>query len=166
MWDRRLKPAGALKQSLLEDYRGPLPSYITKEDAETFKATFLQNGLAAPTCWYKVITSGLQDEDDKRAYRPACRTIPALMKRLCLEIPPERYFPPKVCPVFYGAAKQDSLCLPQIGYDMMGDAGFKDHNVTIREFDADHWLILSKAEEVCEELEKWIEDTVTPATST
>ena len=63
----------------------------------------------------------------------------------------------------YGAEKHDTLCMPQIGYDAMGDVGFKEHNVTIREFDSDHWLIMSKAQEVSEELEKWIVDVVLPA---
>ena len=62
--------------------------------------------------------------------------------------------------MFYGAATHDPLCLPAIGHQTMRDAGFEGHNVTIKDFDSDHWLILSKPAEVCEELEKWIQDTV------
>ena len=68
LWTTWFQPDGAIKRALLEDFHAPLPTYISEEDAAAWKARLVKNGLAAPTCWYKVIVSGLQDEDDKRPY--------------------------------------------------------------------------------------------------
>lgn len=37
---------------------------------------------------------------------------------------------------------------------------FKDHQITIRDFDADHWLILSHADEINRELDGWLQGVV------
>ena len=162
-WNNHFKPTGALKEALLSDFSAPLPPYMTDTDAYIWKATLLKGGMAAPTCWYKVVTSGLQDEDDQRefAFQSSFDTDGAdLCPIRAPEIPPERFFPPKEAPVFFGAALHDPLCLPAIGYEAMRDSGFKEHNVTVKDFDSDHWLILTKPEEVSEELDKWIQGTV------
>lgn len=75
-------------------------------------------------------------------------------------IPPERALPPPTSPLFFGAALQDYICRAGPGRQIMEGEEFKQHNVTIRDFDADHWLVFSKADEVCKELESWIEGTV------
>lgn len=33
---------------------------------------------------------------------------------------------------------------------------FKDHNITIHDYDADHWLILSHAKEISSDLDNWL----------
>ena len=60
-----MAPVGALKASLLEDFKAPRPAYLSEEELNEWKATFLRNGFAAPLCWYKIETSGLQAEDDQ-----------------------------------------------------------------------------------------------------
>lgn len=76
------------------------------------------------------------------------------------EVPPARILPPKTAPLFFGGAKHDFLCVAENGYTVFRSETFGEHDVTIREFDADHWIILSKADEVCREVESWIEGTV------
>ena len=39
---------------------------------------------------------------------------------------------------------------------------FKEHKVTIQDFESDHWVILGIPDEVCQELATWIEDVVLP----
>ncbi len=60
-----MSPTGTFKAALLEDYTSPLASYITEEDKEVFRKTFAQNGFAAPTCWYKVMTTLQQPKEDE-----------------------------------------------------------------------------------------------------
>ena len=69
-------------------------------------------------------------------------------------------FPPSSAPIFFGGAKQDVICTPATGYATFGQKEFQDHSVTTKEYDADHWLILSKADEISRDLEAWIEGTV------
>lgn len=141
IWLTRLAPVGAFKQSLLEDFSGPLPPYVSEEDAQHFKETFKRNGFEAPTCWYKVMTTGLSARDDQ-------------------QIPPERAYPPKHAPVFFGGALKDQVCLAQSGHAMFASEPFKEHSVTIRDYDADHWLILSHHEALARDLGEWIDGTV------
>ena len=65
-WKDRLAATGALRQSLLEDFQGPLPSYLTEEDKLGVVKTFREGGFRAPTCWYKIMTSNLNAQDDQR----------------------------------------------------------------------------------------------------
>ena len=81
----------------------------------------------------------------------------SLLTQSSSDIPPERAFPPKDAPVFFGAANKDYICLPAIGYGIFNGDSFKDHKVTIKEYDADHWLILSHAQQLTRDLEEWIE---------
>ena len=71
-------------------------------------------------------------------------------------IPKERYLPPTSSPIFFGASLKDYICVAAMQKGIMADPKFKDHNVTIREYDADHWLILSKASEIGPDLDAWI----------
>ena len=63
-------------------------------------------------------------------------------------------------PIFFGAAMRDYVCLAQMGIQLLTSEPFQKHNVTIREFDGDHWIILSHAAEINEALLAWIEDVV------
>lgn len=63
-----MTPTGGLKNSCLEDYTGPCPSYLSEEELDTWKKVFLKNGFAAPTCWYKVYTTLLDEKEDDRQY--------------------------------------------------------------------------------------------------
>ena len=76
------------------------------------------------------------------------------------EIPQERILPPTDAPLFFGAAMEDWVCVATMGFETMRNAAFKDHDVTIREFQADHWLLFSVPDEVCRALEDWVERSV------
>ncbi|KAJ3556465.1 hypothetical protein NM688_g2016 [Phlebia brevispora] len=141
IWMTKLTPIGALKTTLLEDHSGPLPSYVTQEDLDEFKKTFLKNGMAGPLCWYKKVVDTIEHEDEAH-------------------VPADHALPPKSAPLFFGAAKNDYISVAAFGYSVFGNEEFKEHSVTIRDFDADHWLILSKGSEIARELGSWIEGTV------
>ncbi len=153
-----IAPAGALKEHLLKDYTAPAASYADLVDVEGWKKTFMKNGFAAPTQWYTIMINGMEPDDNKGAWMYLF-SISLLMRR-APGIPSERAFPPKNAPIFFGAARDDVLCVPANGYAVFKNDGFRDHDVTTREFVADHWLIHSKADEICRELESWIEEKV------
>lgn len=67
LWRTHIGPRGAMKAAILEDFKGPLPEYMTQEDVETWKSIFLKNGFTGPLCWYKIMTSGLEPLDDQSA---------------------------------------------------------------------------------------------------
>ncbi|PSR87081.1 hypothetical protein PHLCEN_2v5251 [Hermanssonia centrifuga] len=140
VWETRMAPTGTLEATLLENWETPLPSYMSEEDKKAFKTTFLKNGFEGPLCWYKIMTNNIQGEDDKK-------------------IPSTQVVPPSSSPIFFGAAKQDRICLPEIGYQTFSDKSFNNHTVTTHEYDADHWLILSKPDEINRDLEAWIESS-------
>lgn len=72
----------------------------------------------------------------------------------------DRYLPPTTSPIFFGAALKDYICLAPLQKRTFADPKFKDHQVTIRDFDADHWLILSHADEINKELDTWLESVI------
>ncbi|EKM57395.1 uncharacterized protein PHACADRAFT_194943 [Phanerochaete carnosa HHB-10118-sp] len=141
IWKARFAPTGAMRGSLLEDYVTPRPSYVSEEDKKHFIETFRRNGFEAPTCWYKIMTSQLSAKDEE-------------------QVPYERLLPPASAPIYFGAAKYDYVCLPEIGYTLFGGDSFSKHNVTEKEYDADHWLILSNGDEIARDLDAWIESIV------
>ena len=78
------------------------------------------------------------------------------MTAFALEIPADRTYPPAGVPIFFGAAKHDHICLPSIGFEIFKNEHFVEGQVTEKEYDADHWVILSKRDEVIRDLEAWI----------
>lgn len=68
------------------------------------------------------------------------------------EIPKENYNIKQ--PVFFGGALQDCICLLSDAVKARTRQYCKD--LTMREFDADHWLQLSVPDEVNKELLEWI----------
>ncbi|PSR87083.1 hypothetical protein PHLCEN_2v5253 [Hermanssonia centrifuga] len=135
------KHVSTFKAALLEDYTSPLASYITEDDKEVFRKTFAQNGFAAPTCWYKVMTTLQQPKEDEK-------------------LPKERTYPPSSAPIFFAGARKDAICLPENGYRTFAEEGFKDHKITTHEYDADHWLYLSHADEINADLGTWLKSIV------
>ncbi|KAI0344606.1 epoxide hydrolase [Trametopsis cervina] len=146
IWEKHMAPRGALKEAVVSDFKSPLPSYVTEEDKAYFIDTFTKNGFVAPTRCHS-LSEFLSNEH---------------LQLSDLAIPENRKNIPVSAPIFFGAAKQDRICLPQQGYDQFGSDDFKYHNVTIREFDGDHWIILSHADEINKELVHWIEEVVVP----
>ena len=78
-------------------------------------------------------------------------------------IPEVRRLPPTSSPIFFGAALKDYICLAPMQKQVFIDPRFKDHQVTIKDFDADHWLILSHADEISRELDSWLQGVIPKA---
>jgi pimeloyl-ACP methyl ester carboxylesterase len=107
---------------------------ISQNEYETLKNTLKSSSIAAPLNYYTIITSGINAEDDK-------------------QIPPDRY-DVKV-PVFFGAALRDYVCLAQLGKEHT--ARRCSHPSTIiKEYDGDHWIMFSHAEQIAADLHSWI----------
>ncbi|GJE83979.1 hypothetical protein PsYK624_000520 [Phanerochaete sordida] len=144
-WQTRIAPVGALKQTLLDDWTAPRAAYVSEEDVRLWVETFRRNGFDAPTCWYKVMTTQLSAKDDQ-------------------QIPPERAVPPTDAPIFFAAAAKDYICTPQSGYSVFATDPFSGHDIMKKEYDGDHWIILSHATDIAKDLGVWIENTVIPKT--
>ncbi|KAF9260819.1 alpha/beta-hydrolase [Marasmius fiardii PR-910] len=110
----------------------PTPSLLTPLDKRIQSEALLKGGLAAPMCWYKTMLSGIAPEDDKG-------------------IPIERYKTDK--PVFFGAAQEDYVCIADFHIHTTKTAC---KNLTVKKFQANHWVQLQRADEVNEELEDWL----------
>lgn len=137
-WRTHVGPTGKLKEWALSGRREPLPSYMSPEDKRRISAVFREGGFAAPFCWYKVNTLGHATEDRKK-------------------VPRSNQFPPSSCPIFFGAALQDYICTAAAGKHVFKRKEFANHDITVRDFDADHWLILSMPDQINRELGQWLE---------
>lgn len=65
LWKTHIAPQGAMKESLLAGFKAPLPKYLIEEDKEIASKALLGGGLSAPTCWFKAMLSGIEDEDNE-----------------------------------------------------------------------------------------------------
>jgi len=135
---------GALKESLLNDFKSPLGDFLAGEEKQIFIDTFRKGGFAAPLCYYKIMVNNARKTDDAT-------------------IPESQILPPISSPLFFGAALRDPVCVAAVGKAAMSQ--LKDHNVTIKDFDGDHWLLEypDTAEAVKHELLAWIENVVSPS---
>ncbi|KII93214.1 hypothetical protein PLICRDRAFT_101285 [Plicaturopsis crispa FD-325 SS-3] len=135
-WKRSLCPSGATKEWLTGDkeHSSAVGSYLTPEEVAEHRRVLLSGGFASPLNWYKITVLDISGEDDKK-------------------IPQENYHP-KV-PVFFGAAAKDYICVDWVGKENTVKQ-CKGPN-TIKEYDSDHWLVLSHAEELSRDLLSWIE---------
>ena len=109
--------------------------------------------MSAPLNWYKIMTQGINAEDDKCEYfysrftkysPPNTFTVTA--------VPLDTYKLTK--PVFFGGAKEDYICRSDVG---KATTASYCTDATIREYDAGHWVMLSNAVELNEDLKAWIE---------
>ncbi|KAI0060509.1 alpha/beta-hydrolase [Artomyces pyxidatus] len=133
LWVEHMRPGGAFEAWIKSDRRSPLPAYVTEEDKEYHREVLLGGGLAAPFCYFKVMTQGLEAADNKNIPKESTE-----VKQ----------------PFFFAASKQDACCLPSRGYH--GIATSVRGPVTTQEFDADHWVMLSHAEELNDALLGWL----------
>ncbi|KAI0060507.1 alpha/beta-hydrolase [Artomyces pyxidatus] len=134
LWLEHVGPPGATQAWVEGDKRSPAPAYITEEDKEHYRKVLLEGGFAAPLCYYRVITSGLEAADTKKITKEAAEIHK---------------------PVFFAGSKQDAVCIPKLGG--MSVAAAARGPVTTQEYDADHWVLLSHAEELNQGLLRWVE---------
>ena len=155
IWKERIGAVGGLKRSLLEDFQAPLPPYFSEQDKKDYIETFRKGGFAAPNCWYKVMMNQMGPRDDQRTCDD--NLWPSVLLTLVADIPEDRKYPPTTTPIFYGAARQDAICLATAATSVFRGSGFSDHQVTIKEYDAGHWLMLSHPDVINRDLEVWID---------
>jgi len=144
LWKTNMAPRGAMKDSVLADEKFPLPSYMTEDDKRRIKESLLSEGrgMKAPLTWYRMAVGGVLGKDES-------------------QIPPDRQLPPTATPIFFGAALQDYICLAVMGKKLFAGEAFSKHeSITIRDFDADHWLMINLPEEVNRELGAWVDETL------
>jgi len=135
LWIKNMAPLGALRAWLVNKRTAPRPSYLSEEEYKTLGNTLKSGTIAAPLNYYTIITSGINAEDDK-------------------QISEDRY--EVQIPVFFGAAMRDYVCLAQLGKDHTARRCTNPSTVT-KEYDGDHWIILSHAEQIANDLHAWIE---------
>lgn len=157
---------GALQKALEEDFSAPPAPWFTEEHKKEFLDTFLEGGLLAPTRWYTINLNGMSDDDDKSGLF----TINDCLRKHSYalypsEIPQERLLPPTSAPLFFAGAKKDYICRIELVRMICEGDLLKEHEVTLHEFDSDHWIIMSHADELNKALEEWLETSVVPKTS-
>ena len=155
-WIDRLARSGGIERTLHEDWTTPPPVYMSEADKQVIIQTFRANKFVGPTCWYKAVVRGLSPEDDQGEIYPLHSTESSPLICLIPGIPEDRTYPPAGTPIFFGAAKHDCICIPSDGYEVFKNEHFAEGQVTTKEYDADHWLILSKASDISRDLEAWI----------
>ncbi|KDQ63387.1 hypothetical protein JAAARDRAFT_202842 [Jaapia argillacea MUCL 33604] len=133
-----IAPLGALKAWLLANKRTARAPFMTEEEVKIQSSLLLKGGMEAPLCWYKVMTSGINADDDK-------------------QIPTESYSLPAVPSLFIGCTR-DYICLFQQQKETFEK--FATGETRVLETDADHWVMLSHKEVVNRELEGWVERSV------
>lgn len=75
-----------------------------------------------------------------------------------------RKFPPVSSPLFFGAALRDVICTAPLGKAAMANKGLRNHSITVKEFDGDHWVLQNPdtAAAISHELDAWIQTVVAP----
>ncbi|KAL0562794.1 hypothetical protein V5O48_019284, partial [Marasmius crinis-equi] len=130
-WIADLAQRGAFEKYITTKPTPPAPSWLTAEEIRVQSEELLKGGLAAPSCYYKCMLK-YTNEDDKN-------------------IPLERYKTDK--PAFFGAALEDYIALAPLGVQQ---SKALCQNLTVKEFQANHWVQLQRPNEVNKELEAWL----------
>ncbi|KAF9530869.1 Alpha/Beta hydrolase protein [Crepidotus variabilis] len=128
----KISEIGGFRPYLLQDIHDPLPNYLTPEEAKIKKEIYRKSGIKASLNWYKVVRSDLDREDASK-------------------IPKEKYQVNK--PVFYGRALNDWIAIPAIFDSSMAYTP----QLTIRNYEAAHWVHWEKRDELNHDLKKWLE---------
>ncbi|KAF6751029.1 Alpha/Beta hydrolase protein [Ephemerocybe angulata] len=132
-----LCPTGAIRVWLESDSRTAHAPYVTKELSQIYEKEFTKNGYHGPLNFYKITVSGADMEDAKA-------------------IPLAQY--PISKPVFFGGTSKDVVCPPALSGRSLTQFCPK---ATTHIFEAGHWVLLEKPDELNAELEKWIESSLT-----
>ncbi|TFY71296.1 hypothetical protein EVG20_g1710 [Dentipellis fragilis] len=133
LWIEHLGPSGAAKAWVESNKQSPAPAYFCDQVKEHYKKVLLAGGLAAPLCYYTVNAQGLNAKDDA-------------------SVPESAYEITK--PIFFAAANKDFVALPQIGDFVLQK--YAKGSVTRREFDSDHWIMMSHSPELNKAFDEWL----------
>ncbi|KAG6844295.1 hypothetical protein H0H87_008076 [Tephrocybe sp. NHM501043] len=134
LWVNHIGAIGGLQAWVEGNRKTKIVTFIPEKEVEKQKEELLKGGLAGPVNWYKVQMSNLDTEDSKK-------------------IVPENLLIHK--PVFFGAALKDLVALTPMQKDIMTQV--TKGPLTIKDFDAAHWLLWEEKEKVNQELLKWVQ---------
>jgi len=145
VWSEIVCPPGALKAALESDYLPPdgIGSYMSEEDLKIHEEIFRKEGFSGGLCYYKALHHGHHKPDEHGLHV-------------------SRHHPPVSAPIFFGVGEDDVLCTPKVGRHTFGHDSFKEHNVTIKEYTGNHWFFMSHAEEIAQDVDAWVSETVAP----
>ncbi|KAL0574466.1 hypothetical protein V5O48_007480 [Marasmius crinis-equi] len=131
LWITDLTPTGACRNYLLKKPAAPSPSWLTAEEKRNYSEALLKGGLAAPTCYYKaMLRHGKEDSET---------------------VTPEKYKTDK--PAFFGAVSDNGVAIASFSIQQ---TKAYCQNLTVKEFQANHWVQVQRADEVNQELEAWL----------
>ncbi|KAJ6562347.1 alpha/beta-hydrolase [Mycena capillaripes] len=134
LWKNTLCVDGGAREWIESNKTTPSPSYATEEDKDRIRTSLLSGGLSAPLCWYKGSLEKTNLEDDAKVSPVACEVA---------------------SPLIFVAFTNDHVSRP-----IFGDSSHKKYargKVTRKEIAADHWGVMSHADELNEILLQWIE---------
>ncbi|KAL5592514.1 hypothetical protein FOBRF1_013540 [Fusarium oxysporum] len=136
-WLENWTSPGGMREFITEGRTQPTLSYATPEHKADFVERFgKDDGFDAPSCWYKALAFGVQNEADKLVAEEA-KTV-------------------KVPVLFWGGA-QDFVCRPDAARPVI-DAGFL-LNIKSVTREGGHWALLEKPEEFGQDVLGWLQET-------
>ncbi|KAK7053022.1 hypothetical protein VNI00_004343 [Paramarasmius palmivorus] len=124
-------PVGALKRYLETGAAAPPPSWISRKERRIQTDLLLKGGFAAPLNYYKLMFLGIGPEDDKGLPDVATKK-----------------------PAFFGVALEDYVARLEI--QVPGTQELCS-NLTLKEFQSNHWVQLQRPNELNRELGSWLE---------
>ncbi|KAH7187378.1 Alpha/Beta hydrolase protein [Fusarium oxysporum] len=136
-WLENWTSPGGMREFVTEGRTQPTLSYATPEHKADFVERFGKNdGFDAPSCWYKALVFGVQNEADKLVAEEA-----KIVK----------------VPVFFWGGAQDFVCRPDAVRPVI-DAGFLPNIKSVTR-EGGHWALLEKPEEFGEDILGWLQET-------
>ncbi|KAJ7588150.1 alpha/beta-hydrolase [Mycena floridula] len=124
---------GGLEAWLKADKRGDIQDYVSADEVKHHREILQKGGMAGPLCYYGIMTSDIDFNDN-------------------LAIPKQNIMVTK--PVFFGAALRDFVALASVQKMVVAKTCT---NTTVCEYDAGHWVMVEKKDEVNRDLLAWIE---------
>ncbi|KXN91964.1 Bifunctional epoxide hydrolase 2 [Leucoagaricus sp. SymC.cos] len=128
IWKTDMAPLGKAREWIEQNKQLPRADYWTAEEKEQHKKNLLEKGFRGPYNWYKARVTAINNTDEA-------------------SIPQEAY--QISIPTFFGGALKDYICLPEFMKSMMTKSC---SNLTTKDFDTSHWIMLEASHELNEAL--------------
>ncbi len=126
--------------------------FTVRQEFNTSKSVFLESGITASLNWYKIMTSDI-DRLDNQGMLGCPSSFQANFSSL--GIPESNATINK--PVFFGGATRDYISI----IVLMRAPFFKyAPDFTFQDYDADHWVMIQRPDEVNKDLLEWLENSV------
>ena len=149
-------PTGAIRVWVESDTSTPRITSYTDDQWKFHEQTFRKYTLDGPLNFYRVNLNGEQKEDDDREFsvtKPLAHID--LNRTVVAGVPLENYEIKK--PVFFGGAREDYIAVYWAQEALTRQFC---PNVTVVNFNANHWVASQAPKEVNRALEKWINEVV------